>query len=748
VSNRTVIALVAIAAALFAFIYFYDRDRMTTGELEGRKDRVFVEFKPDAVDAIEIRGSSGERIALAREARAAGAAIEDAWRIEAPQKLRADGAAVRELLSALDFLVKRRVVVGAGERDKPQYGLKVPAISVSFTIRGAKTSFGIGSGKGSGDTIYVAVDGRPDELYAVEKEFRDSMDKKLDDLRDKHLIAEALDGAVGIEVARSGEPLSLSRTDGRGPWRMARGGAQMLAADDQAAAILADLGNLRAEEFVADGAAEKELARYGLDAPNYRVSVRLPAGKTTGLLVGKACPSAGRVYATVQGSGTVACVADGIAATLGRPAARFAETRPFVFADDEIEKIAVSKGGASIAFARDPEKGWVATGSKDVAIDPGAVADLLEALKETRAREVIAGADAVAGLGAPAATVELVKEAGGGSLKLDVFAADPKAASGGQRARRVGEDGVLVFDADLLAALPADLLAYRERKIANGLADDVVAIQIEGPAAQKLERKDGVWRLVAPLAVDADATAARGAAQLVAEVDVDKYAAERAEPAHGFAAPYAKISARFSKPPAAAKDAGPKDGEKSVTLEIGAPAAPDGSRFARLAGGDGLVFVLKKEKIDLVTVPLVARDLLAVEATDLVKIGLTAKGATLTATREGETWKAEGGAADSGQLGRLFGELGTIRTIRGASFGPAAGLEAPALKIEAWTQKQLDEKAAPTVLVFGAKLADPKEDGYTARKEGVAVTVIVPSRLVDDLIAIVPAAPPAPSPAP
>jgi hypothetical protein len=92
---------------------------------------------------------------------------------------------------------------------------------------------------------------------------------------------------------------------------------------------------------------------------------------------------------------------------------------------------------------------------------------------------------------------------------------------------------------------------------------------------------------------------------------------------------------------------------------------------------------------------------------------------------------------------RLFGELGAIRTIRGAAFGPAAGFEAPALRLELWTQKQLDGNAAPTVLLFGAKTADAKEDGYTARKEGLGVTVIVPARLVDELIALVPAPPPA-----
>jgi hypothetical protein len=744
VSNRTLIVLVAIAAALFAFIYFYDRDRMTTSELEGRKDRVFVEFKPELVEALEIQGAAGEKISLVRSADVEGtsAGAEREWRIEAPRKLKADGSAVREVLSALDFLIKQRVVVGAGERGKPQYGFGTPAVRASFTIGGAKTSFVVGSQKGSGDTVYLAVDGRSDELYAVEVDFRESLDKRLDDLRDKHLVEGSLDDAIAIEVDRGAGKLSLARDDEAGPWRISLEGAEMLAADDQVAALLADVAGLLAQEFVADGADGASLGKYGLDAPTAGVAIRRASGKDVELLVGKPCPGDGRVHAAVKGSGTIACVADGIGEALARPAARFTETRPLVFAQDGIETVKITRGGASLVLERDADAGWKAAGHEGVAIDPDAVAELLGALREPRAKEALPGAEAIAGLGPVTASVELVQEAGRGPLRLDVFAADPKAvAGGGQRARRGGEEGVLVFAADPFASLRAELLAYRERKIVNGLADEAEELEIEGPAAQGLVREGGVWRLEAPFETGADATAARNAARLVAEVEVERYVAERAEEAHGFAKPYAKVTARFAARPGGARDAGPATAGKSATLEIGAGAAPDGSRFARFQGGDGLVFVLKKEKIDAITVPLVARDLIALEAGDLAKVTIHANGGSLTALREGGSWKAEGDAADAAALDRPLGELGSIRTIRGASFGPAVGFEAPVLRLEAWTRKQIEGGAAPTVLLFGSKTADPKEDGYTARREGVDVTVIVPSRLVDEIVALVPAAP-------
>jgi len=741
VSNRTVIVIAVIAAALFAFIYFYDRDRMTTGELEGRKDRVFAELKSDLVDRIEIQGSSGQKVALVREAKPKGEGAEASWRIESPKKLAADDAAVREILSALDFLVKKRVVVGSGERAKPQYGLEKPAVSASFTMRGVATSFRIGTGKGTGETVYVAVDGHDDELYAVEKEFADSMDKGLDDLRDKHLVTASVDSAIGLTVSRSGEPVSLSRKSADDPWIVSRGGAEMLAAADQVSSLLSDIGGVRAEEYVADSAADAALAEYGLDKPSYEISVALSKGESLALLLGKPCPGEKRVYASIAGSGTVACVSDEIATSAGRPLARFAETRPLVFADDEVEKLTLTRGAKSLTFERDEEKGFVASGHADVLIDRDAVAKMLQSLRETRAREVIAGKEATASLGAPIATVALTLEAGKPALALSLFASDSaNGAPAGQRARRGEENGVLFFDKDLDAALQVDLLAYRDKTVKNGDAGDAVALSIEGPAAQKLERKEGAWKFVSNSSIEADGAAARSVAELVAEAKVERFVADRAEAAHGFAAPYAKVTARFEKKSPDGKPADKSGEPESATLEIGAPAGDDGSRYARFAG-EGLVFVLKKESVALVAQPLASRDLISVDPSELVKVAIAANGTTVTATREGETWKADNTSIDGKELERRIGELGALRAIRGEAFGAAVGFEAPALKIEAWTQKQLDEKAEPTALSFGAKTADPKENGYTARKSGADVTMIVPARLVDEIIALMPAPP-------
>ena len=61
--NRTTIVILAVAAALVGFIFFFERETMTTSEREERADRVFGEFRRDRVDGLKVRGTGGVTVA-------------------------------------------------------------------------------------------------------------------------------------------------------------------------------------------------------------------------------------------------------------------------------------------------------------------------------------------------------------------------------------------------------------------------------------------------------------------------------------------------------------------------------------------------------------------------------------------------------------------------------------------------------------------------------------------------------------
>lgn len=731
--NRTVLIVLGIAVLLLAFILLFERETMTTDELEGRRDRVFVEFRRDAVERLAILGTSGTRVELER---VAGAGEDpDTWKIVSPRELAADDSAVRGALSAIDFLLRDRTVEGEQLAADPIYGLAEPRVTASFTIRGRAFGFRIGADSKDGQKVYLALDESPGEFYAVERDFLGAMDLGLDDLRDKHLVTGSLGDAVALRVQREGHELDLSREPGA-QWTVARNGERVAAAEDQVAELLSALGNLRAESFAADGVSEQDLARYGLDAPSRTVTARRPDdGGELRLLLGRSCEGEHRIHATAAGTGTVACVGDGLLSLLDRPVERMCEMRAAVFRDDDVTKIAIEREGRRLVLERDDDLArWQLADEGAPAVEQRAVADLLEALRTARAQELATGDEALAALGEPTATAVLELDAGQDPIELRVWEG---ASLGEQLLRRGEEQAVLKIGGGLLDLIAADPLAFRKRTIAHGERDDVVSLAIRGPVTQLLEREGASWKLVEPIRIAADGPSARELAGMLAVVKATRYAAPSAKPVHGLAEPWVVVTARFVEEKQT-EDGKDRTGEREIALEIGAVADP-GTRYARIRGQDGPVLVLGQDYLDAVGRPLAARDLLQIDGTELVKIELRSGERSVVARREGNTWIAEKGSAGSTDIARIVADLGAVKAVRAADLGPPpsdAGktLERPAepIAVRAWTAEQL-EAEDPLAITFGDRTDDDAENGCYAWRDGLEVTYVMPSRIADEI---------------
>lgn len=734
-SNRTVIIVLGAALALLAFIVLFERDTMTTDERESRADRAFPGFRRDFVERLTIAGTAGEQLELERVAGAEDGGEE--WRIVKPRALGADGTAVRALLSSLDYLIKERTVREPGALEDPRYGLAAPRVKASFTIRGQTTAFRIGADT-KDEKVYLALDDGAGELHAVDREVLEALDVTLDDLRDKRLVSAALSDARAATLVRGGETIGFAREEG-GPWRLARGGTRILAAEEQVGELLRTVADLEAARFVADGVDAAGLARYGLAEPGHRLTAELPDDAQVELLVGAPCPDAEhQVHATVAGSGTVACVGDQLLDVLGRPSSRFAELRPAVFRPADVARLVLARGDRSLTLERDDDDGWILPGEGRPAVEQAAVDGLLTALAEARGTDLAVGAEVVADLGAPTARITLELDAGQAPVELALHALPGAGDAPGElRARRGDEAALLAVDPALLERIDPDELAFRRRVIDTGKAYDVVGLRIDGPTKQRLAKVDGQWKLVEPLEVAADGTAARELAELLAEVTVERFAARQATAAHGLARPYAVVAATLVDEQEGAEGVD-RAKERTVKLEVGAPVGPEtADRYARLAD-DPVVFVLAGAKLDELAQPLVARDLLQVESTAVRKVKIERPSGALTAELDGEAWTAAGvDGFDGTAFGRLVTDLGGVKAIRAARFGvDPAPFEPPTATVTLWTGDGAGDAApAPTTIVFGPRTADEAEQGYLARKDGLEVTFVLPARVVEELVA-------------
>lgn len=257
------------------------------------RDKTIFAYDRGKLERVELESPKG-KVALALE--------DGKWRITAPAALRADEAAMSDLLwKARDLRAREFVAEEAGRL--AAYGLDKPRVRLSVWEKDAKEpktlllaparekdrAYATTVGSGAGFSGVAAVD--PGVL--------DTLARAVTDLRD-HSLAEAFDtkDVARVTIERPGQTLALERTGtGEEDWALAapkkgkaRGG--------RVAELLWTLRNLKWTELVAEQGWDP--ARYGLDTGATTVTLLGKDGKAIiALAVGK--QEGGRTYVRIPG---------------------------------------------------------------------------------------------------------------------------------------------------------------------------------------------------------------------------------------------------------------------------------------------------------------------------------------------------------------------------------------------------------------------------------------------------------------
>ena len=127
------------------------------------------------------------------------------WNITEPRPLGTDQATVSGMLSTISSLNSDRLVdEKAG--DLQRYGLSAPAFEVDVTEKDNKTQrLLLGDETPTGSAVYAALAGDP-RVFTIASYQKTSLDKGLNDLRDKRLLTVSLDKVSRLEISgKSGE---------------------------------------------------------------------------------------------------------------------------------------------------------------------------------------------------------------------------------------------------------------------------------------------------------------------------------------------------------------------------------------------------------------------------------------------------------------------------------------------------------------------------------------------------------------
>jgi hypothetical protein len=233
--------------------------------------------------------------------------------------------------------------------------------------------------------------------------------------------------------------------------------------------------------------------------------------------------------------------------------------------------------------------------------------------------------------------------------------------------------------------------------------------------------------------IAADGDAARQLAELITNITARRFVSAHALAEHGFGKPFAVITATL--PVETFDDKGRKDQtqSKEVVLQVGAQTADKG-RFARLVGADPTVFVIGREYEEAIRSPFVARDLLQIDDTNLIQLTLVQSGREVVFMKDDNGWStADSREIDLVHFKRILADLSAMKTVRTHSFSSAnASFDKTTIVIKAVPSNN-SEKA--TVMTVGPRSEDAQENGYLARSNDLAVTFVIPARIIEELFA-------------
>jgi hypothetical protein len=354
--GRNTAILAVLAAALGAFIYFYERHRTPAGDdaPAAAAGKVFAGVSADAVDEVRITRAAGETTTLRK--------VDAVWRIVAPIEAPADQSEAANTASNL-ATADIQSVVDEQPKDLAAFGLATPRVTVAFKAGSQSGTLLLGDKNPTGSDLYAKLPDSP-RVFLVSGYLDGTFDKSTFQLRDKKLLAFDREKIDRLEVASGGATVAVVRQADAwsvaAPWK-ARADFGVVES------VLSRLTNGQMKAIAWDPAAPaaaapgtapgpRTLKEFGLEPAARRVT--LSAGSATAeLLLGKEAPD-GDVYAKDASRPIVFTVEKALADDVARTPADFRAKDVFAFRAFTGTRLEIAKGGVTVVFERrkGPEK--------------------------------------------------------------------------------------------------------------------------------------------------------------------------------------------------------------------------------------------------------------------------------------------------------------------------------------------------------------------------------------------------------
>ncbi len=210
-------------------------------------------------------------------------------------------------------------------------------------------------------TVYAQKEGDP-RIVLLPSTLTTPLEKKLFDFRQKDVFKFETKDVTAIAVAAKGARWDAAKKDDA--W-MLLAPLKALAKESKITGLLDSLSGLRAKEFAAEDKKAEDLKKYGLDKPEYTVTLKMPgANKETVFAFHKADD---KTYVTTSQSTKIIIPEADVLPDLEKKPADLRESKVAAFNSWQAGKVVLKKGRAGadphqgsqrqMVFRRRPEGG-------------------------------------------------------------------------------------------------------------------------------------------------------------------------------------------------------------------------------------------------------------------------------------------------------------------------------------------------------------------------------------------------------
>ncbi|MBC7171270.1 MAG: DUF4340 domain-containing protein, partial [Polyangiaceae bacterium] len=303
-SRKTTIALLVAALGLFTFIWFVERDMLSSGEVAQREQRLLPRLVRARVTDISIERGE-EKITLHR-AEAASAEEEAKWALVDPVRSPADSNSVATLLGALEWAEPSQRLNDISADDRRLFGLDSPRLRASFKVGSETQTLIFGGEDPTGAGYYAALEdsGR---AFVVGRDVFEAFDHDASHFRSKQLFGDELPNPARLTVSGPAGSFSVSK-EARGYSLTAP--VAMRALDTRVDAVVDALREVKATRFLPVGTEASDL-----ETPFLKAELEVDGSERV-LRVGAPCAGHQGERIARLDDGPVVCVAEATLAPL------------------------------------------------------------------------------------------------------------------------------------------------------------------------------------------------------------------------------------------------------------------------------------------------------------------------------------------------------------------------------------------------------------------------------------------------